>query len=490
MNENERVFYNSFKHKVPGTIQTPLYQKQKRMQVKFGTDGWRAIIAKDYTFDNLKLAALATARYILTRPEKSEGVCIGYDTRFMSKEFAEFTADVISSQGIRVFLADSFVSTPAVSLFTKAMQLAGGIVITASHNPPIYNGFKVKAAYGGPAHPEAIAEIETYIAEIDPAAEIVPQRNLIETADLRTFYLNHLKASIDLQLIRDSHIKIAHNAMYGAGQDIITSLFDESMVNCYHCSVNPGFGGINPEPMPQYIGEFVEFFREVETDVAIINDGDADRVGMLDENGEFVDSHKLFAILLKYLVEERNQRGEVAKTFALTDLIDRICRKHSLVMHELPVGFKYVSQLMASRDILIGGEESGGIGITAFLPERDGVYIGLLTLEIMTRKGKSLSKLVQELYDEYGFFCYRRNDLHVSEEKKQAIIARAAAGDLADIAGYKVLGFNDLDGCKYHFEGGWLLIRASGTEPVLRLYCEADAPEKLDQVLAFAASLA
>ncbi len=460
------------------------------MQVKFGTDGWRAIIAKDYTFDNLKLAALATAKYIQTRPEKAKGICIGYDTRFMSKEFAEFTAEVISSQGIKVYLANSFVSTPAVSLFTKAKQLAGGIVITASHNPPVYNGFKVKAAYGGPAHPEAIAEIESYLTEIDSAQQIVPDRKLIESADLKTFYMNHLKASIDLQLIRDSRIKIAHNAMYGAGQDIITKLFDESMVSCYHCTVNPGFGGINPEPMPQYIGEFVDFFREVETDVAIINDGDADRIGMLDEHGDFVDSHKLFALILKYLVEDKQQRGEVAKTFALTDIIDRICRKHDLVMHELQVGFKHVSKLMTTNDILIGGEESGGIGITSFLPERDGVYIGLLILEIMTRKEKTLSELVQELYDEYGFFCYKRNDLHVSEEKKQAIIPRAAVGDLTSIAGYKVLKFSDLDGCKYHFEGGWLLIRASGTEPVLRLYCEADSQEKVDNVLAFAAKLA
>ncbi len=460
------------------------------MQVKFGTDGWRAIIAKEYTFDNLKLAALATARYIHTRPEKAKGICIGYDTRFMSKEFAEFTAGVISSQGIKVYLADSFVSTPAVSLFTKARQLAGGIVITASHNPPVYNGFKVKAAYGGPAHPEAIAEIEGYLAEIDPDTDVTPDNRLIETADLKTFYLNHIKANIDLQLIRNSRIKIAHNAMYGAGQDIINRLFDESMVNCYHCTLNPGFGGINPEPMPQYIGEFVEFFREVETDVAIINDGDADRVGMLDEHANFVDSHKLFALILKYLVEDRHESGEVAKTFALTDIIDRICRKHALIMHELPVGFKYVSQLMSTNDILIGGEESGGIGITAFLPERDGVYIGLLILEIMTRKEKTLSELVQELYDEYGFFCYRRNDLHVSEAKKQAIIARAAAGDLLSIAGYPVVKFSNLDGCKYHFEGGWLLIRASGTEPVLRLYCEADSEEKVDKVLAFAAALA
>ncbi|ABL64468.1 phosphoglucomutase/phosphomannomutase family protein [Chlorobium phaeobacteroides] len=460
------------------------------MQVKFGTDGWRAIIAKDYTYENLKLAALASARYFQSQPGRSKGVCIGYDTRFMSKEFAEYTAEVLSSAGIRVFLSDSFVSTPAVSLYTKAKQLAGGIVITASHNPPNYNGFKVKAAYGGPANPEAIAEIESNLLEIDPKTEIKPDMKLIESVDMKSFYMNYLKTHVDLQLIRESRIKIAHNAMYGAGQDIITRLFDESMVNCYHCTINPGFGGINPEPMPQYIEEFVDFFKEVETDVAIINDGDADRVGMLDEKARFVDSHKLFAIILKYLVEERHQTGEVAKTFALTDVINKICRKNNLVLHELPVGFKYVSKLMSTNDILIGGEESGGIGITSFLPERDGVYIGLLILEIMTRKEKSLSGLVEELYDEYGYFAFTRNDLHVSEAKKQAIIAKAAAGNLETVAGYKVLGFSDLDGYKYHFEGGWLLIRPSGTEPVLRLYCEADTDEKVSKVLAFAAKLA
>jgi phosphomannomutase len=278
--------------------------------------------------------------------------------------------------------------------------------------------------------------------------------------------------------------------MFGAGQDLLTSLFDESMLSCYHCSINPGFGGINPEPMPQYIGEFIEFFKELEPDVAIINDGDADRIGMLDENGAFVDSHKLFAIILKDLVEEKHQTGEVAKTFALTDVIDKICQKHHLTMHELQVGFKHVSKLMTTNNILMGGEESGGIGITAFLPERDGVYTGLLILEMMTRREKTLSGLVQELYDEYGFFCYNRHDLHVSEAKKQAIIDRASAGDLETIAGYKVLKFSNLDGYKYHFEGGWMLIRPSGTEPVLRLYCEADSQEKVDKVLAFAAKLA
>ena len=460
------------------------------MQVKFGTDGWRAIIAKEYTYDNLKLAALASGAYFLSHPDKANGVCVGYDTRFMSKEFARYTAEVLSSMGLKIYLADSFVSTPAVSLYTRDHKLAGGVMITASHNPPQYNGFKIKASFGGPANPEVIDEIEKNLLTVDPQTDVTAAQELITMTDIKSYYADYLEAKLDLKLIRDSGINIAHNAMYGAGQDMITRLFDESMVNCYHCSQNPGFNGINPEPIPQYIGDFVEFFKEVETDVAIINDGDADRVGMLDEEGDFVDSHKLFAIILKYLVEQKGQRGEVAKTFALTDIIDKLCKKHDLKMHLLPVGFKHVSKLMATNDILIGGEESGGIGITSFLPERDGVYIGLLILEIMALRQKTLTGLVEELYDEFGFFSYNRLDLHVAEEKKNAIIAAAAGGKLKSIAGYAVTGFNDLDGYKYHFEGGWLLIRPSGTEPILRIYCEADAADKVEKVLAFASKLA
>ena len=460
------------------------------MQVKFGTDGWRAIIAKDYTFDNLKLVTLATADFFLNHPNRANGVCVGYDTRFMSPEFADYTAQVLSSRGLRVFLSDSFVPTPAVSLYCKDKELAGGVMITASHNPPVYNGFKIKASYGGSALPETVAIIEENLAKVKPESQVKPKESLIEKTDIKGFYLQYIKKHIDLDTIKNSQIKVAHNAMFGAGQDIITRILDQSMVHCYHCTQNPGFGGINPEPMPQYISDFVDFFNKAKTDVGIINDGDADRVGMLDENGSFIDSHKLFAIILKYLAEEKKQTGEVAKTFALSDVIDRICRKNNLALHLLPVGFKHVSKLMTTRDILIGGEESGGIGITSYLPERDGIFIGLLVLEIMVTKKQTLSELAQELFNEYGSFYYDRLDLHAGEEKKQAIIARVAKGGFRAIARYKVTGFNDLDGYKYHFEGGWLLIRPSGTEPVLRLYCEADSPEKVKTVLHFAANLA
>lgn len=467
-----------------------LYQITRRMQVKFGTDGWRAIIAKDYTFDNLKLATLAAADYFINHPNKANGVCVGYDTRFLSPDFAHYASRVLSSRGLRVLLSDSFIPTPAVSLYCRDKKLAGGVVITASHNPPVYNGFKIKASYGGSALPETVSVIEKHLATVNPDSTIEPKEHLIEAADIQSYYLEHLQSHVDLDAIRDSRIHIAHNAMYGAGQNIITRILDTSQVHCYHCSHNPGFRGINPEPVPRYINDFVDFCKNAKPDVSIINDGDADRVGMLDEHGAFIDSHKLFAIILKYLVEEKKKTGEVAKTFALTDVIDKICRKHNLVLHLLPVGFKHVSKLMTTNDILIGGEESGGIGITSYLPERDGIFIGLLILEIMVKQGKTLSYLVQELFDEYGSFYYNRLDLQVDEEKKQAIIAKASKGSFRTLAQYGVTGFNDLDGYKYHFDGGWLLIRPSGTEPVLRLYCEADSPEKVTSVLNYAASIA
>lgn len=460
------------------------------MQVKFGTDGWRAIIAQGFTFDNLKLVALAAADYFLDHPCRANGVCIGYDTRFMSREFAAYTAEVLSSCGLRVFLSDSFTPSPAVSLFCREMNLAGGIMITASHNPPTYNGVKIKASYGGSALPETISMIEKNLTAPRPHRPVTPQKRLIEKTDIKNTYIEHVKKHIDLDVIRKSQLTVVHNAMFGAGQNILARILDTPSLTCYHCNVNPGFEGINPEPIPRYIVDFAGFFRERKADAAIINDGDADRIAMLDENGSFIDSHKLFAVLLKYLAEEKKKTGEVAKTYALTDVIDRICKKNNLPLHLLPVGFKHVSKLMTTHDILMGGEESGGIGITSYLPERDGIFIGLLVLEIMASKKQTLSGLVEELFDEYGCFYYDRIDLHADEAKKRAIVTKASKGDFSTIGGHRVTGFNDLDGYKYRFDGGWLLIRPSGTEPVLRIYCEADSPEKVENVLHFAAGLA
>ncbi|MCS6988291.1 MAG: phosphoglucomutase/phosphomannomutase family protein [Chloroherpetonaceae bacterium] len=459
------------------------------MSIKFGTDGWRAVIAKDYTFENLKQVALATGKHFLAHPNIENGVCVGYDTRFMSRQFAEYVAEIFSSLGIKVFLSNSFLPTPAVSLFVKKRRLAGGAMITASHNPPFYNGFKVKADYGGSAHPEQIAEIEKLLPTVDKTQSVQKNSALIELADLKSFYLDALKAELDLDAIRNANLKIGHNAMFGAGQGVVKTLLGDC-VREYHCAVNPTFDGINPEPIPNYLQDYFPVFKAEKLDVAILNDGDADRVAMLNEKGEYVDSHKIFAVILKYLVEEKKMTGDVARTYALTQVIDKLCQKHNLPCHNLPIGFKHVGKLMTTNNVLMGGEESGGIGVTAHLPERDGVYVGLLVLEIIAKRRKTLSELVEELYDEFGFFAYDRIDAHLTEDEKRRAIERASRGDFKDVAGYKVIRFENLDGYKYFFEGGWLLIRPSGTEPVLRLYCEADSEAKVKAALAFARSLA
>ncbi|MGQ9806019.1 MAG: phosphoglucomutase/phosphomannomutase family protein [Chlorobiales bacterium] len=459
------------------------------MHIKFGTDGWRAIIAKDYTFENLKRVSLATGKYFLSHQNINNGVCIGYDTRFMSKQFAEYVAEIFSSLGIKTVLSETFVPTPAVSMFVKKNHLAGGVMITASHNPPVYNGFKVKADYGGSAHPEQIADIEKLLAGVEASRTIEKNVALIERADIRTFYANALKSEIDLGAIQQANFKIGHNAMFGAGQSIVRKLLGEH-VSEYHCTINPTFDGINPEPIPNYLQDYFPVFKSEKLQVAILNDGDADRIGMIDEHGNYVDSHKIFAVILKYLVEEKKMTGEVARTYALTEVIDKLCLKHNLKCHNLPVGFKHVGKLMTTNNVLMGGEESGGIGVTAHLPERDGIYIGLLVLEIMAKRKKTLGELVGELYDEFGFFTYDRIDAHLTEEEKQRAIERASKGIFKEIAGCKVTRFENLDGFKYFFEGGWLLIRPSGTEPVLRLYCEADSEDKVKNALRFAQSLA
>lgn len=459
------------------------------MHIKFGTDGWRGVLAADFTFENVRRAALASAAYFRTHPKAHNGIAIGYDTRFMSDRFAQFAADIFASQGLKVHLASSFTPTPAVSLYVRDQQLAGGIVITASHNPPLYNGFKVKADYGGSALPETIADIERFLTDAHSNVPTSPAAR-IELVDIRTYYRNRLAEELSLQTIAEAGFRIAHHAMYGAGQGLIAELLPPPNVVTYHNSLNPTFDGINPEPIPNYIQDFIPFYKSSRCDVAIITDGDADRVGMLDEHGEFVDPHKIFSILLKHLVEQKGLRGEVARTYALTEVIRKICARHQLTLHTLPIGFKHVGKLMTTRPILIGGEESGGIGITAHLPERDGIYIGLLVTQVMAERQKSLAQLVEELYAEYGYFTYDRIDATLTEAEKAALLQRLANGTLKEIAGMAVHHAENLDGYKFFFNGGWLLIRPSGTEPVVRLYCEADSPEKVRRALDFATALA
>ncbi len=458
--------------------------------IVFGTDGWRAVIADDFTYANLEKVALAAARYFAKHRNVRNGVVIGYDARFLSREFAEKSAQVMADAGVRVLLADSIVSTPMVSLLTTLEHAAGGVVITASHNPPRYNGFKIKGDFGGPAHPEMIAKVEQELRRVMKRKNLPPPKRtvaqLLKTGKIRPIsmkrrYLDDLAGKIDLKLINGSGMRIMYDVMYGAGQKVLDEVLPA--VQQIHATYNPSFGGTNPEPLAQNLGELMRRVKGERYDIGIATDGDADRIGAVDEEGRFVDSHRIFALLLKYLVEQKHMTGEVVKSISVSQMIDAQCAKYGLILRETPVGFKYICREMTERDVLIGGEESGGLGVKGHLPERDGIFLGLLLCEMMAVRRKPLGALVQELMDEFGQHEFKRIDLHCSELEKKAIIKKFQRG-VKEIGGFPVTGRKDTDGFKFFVDGGWVLIRASGTEQLIRFYAEAESVAKVDALLA------
>jgi phosphomannomutase len=459
--------------------------------IKFGTDGWRGHIADDFTFENVTKVAQATANYFKKQEKIGKGIIVGYDARFLSREFAQRSAAVISSAGIHVKLADSIVTTPMVSLGIKKLGMAGAVIITASHNPAEYNGFKIRGDFAGPAHPEQIALVEKELSKIlrrkinagTQSLSSLLQKGKVEYINLRKIYIEEVKTKVDLPAIRRSGLRILYDAMYGAGQGVMEQFIPH--VGRMHDTFNPSFAGMRPEPMAEHVGELREAVRKGKYDIGLATDGDADRVGAVDEKGNFVDSHQMFALLLKYFVEEKGLRGEVAKSLSVTQMINKMCEKYGLKLHETPVGFKYLCRLMVERDILIAAEESGGIGIRGHVPERDGILIGLLLCEMMVKRKKSLSALVNELTEEYGKHYFNRIDRHITESEKQRIM-NTFNTRIKRIAGLKVLALQRTDGYKYFVDGGWLLVRPSGTEPLIRFYAEADRREKVGRLLRFA----
>jgi len=457
--------------------------------IVFGTDGWRGVIADDYTFENLRKVALATARYFARHPKRRHGVVIGYDARFMSREFAEAVAVVMANAGIRVKLADGIVSTPMVSLLTLREGAAGGIVITASHNPARYNGFKIKGEFGGPAHPEMIARVEKELARVmklrrlPPAAKTLAQltaKGNVTSLPMKQRYLDDIAGKIDLELIRRSGLRILYDVMYGAGQGVMDGVMPN--VTQIHEIFNPSFGGTNPEPLAQNLTALSAGVTAGKYDIGIATDGDADRIGAVDEHGNFVDSHRIFALLLKYLVEQKHMTGEVVKSLSVTRMVDAQCAKYGLKLVETPVGFKYICRYMTEHDVLIGGEESGGLAVKGHLPERDGIFLGLMLCEVMAVRKKPLSALVQELMDEYGNHEFRRVDMHLSMREKDAVMKRFRR-PVKTLGAYAVTSRNDTDGHKFIVDGGWLLVRASGTEPLIRVYAEGGSTAMVDALL-------
>ncbi len=460
------------------------------VKIKFGTDGWRAIIADDFTYENVAVVAKATAEFYKKHKKIKNGIVIGYDARFESKEFAEGAARVIATANIKVILSPVIATTPAISLAVKKLNAAAGVVITASHNPGKYNGYKLKGEYGGPSDPEDVAKVEKKLpailkrsssvyAKALPLSDLIKKKKII-MLNLHDIYIPDIKSKIDCDAIQQKGIRILYDAMHGAGQGVVEQIIPG--ISGIRQEFNPSFGGANPEPLPPNMPATIELMKSGRYDVAMVTDGDADRIGMVDEQANFVDSHKIFCIILKYLVEEKKMTGEVAKSISVTTMVNQMCEKYGLMLHETQVGFKYLCKLMVERDILIAGEESGGLGVKGHLPERDGIYLGLLVCEIMAKRGKKLSELVQELVDEYGPHFFSRQDAHLTEKEKNRIMAKFSK-NVKEVAGYAVKLRSDSDGHKFFIDGGWLLVRASGTEPIIRFYAEADSPEKVEALL-------
>ncbi len=458
-------------------------------QIQFGTDGWRALIAEDMTTANIKRVAYASAQWIKQQNGQDPSVIVGHDCRFAGDLFAETTARVMASEGIKVYLGTHFASTPMISLAVSQFQATAGVVITASHNPPGYNGFKLKASYGGPAVPSMIEEVEhlvpeTYNGSPHSMAEYQKQGH-IDLVDLETLYVEQAEAHFDLDAIQNSGLKFAFDAMYGAGQNVIRRLLT-NVVN-YRCEDNPGFKGVPPEPIMKNLESFSNAIQEnSDISAGLAIDGDADRIGLFNKNGDFIDSHHILLMLIQYLHKHKQMNGEVIYTFSCTSRLAQLCEQYGLSYQVTKIGFKYICDLMQSQNnpILVGGEESGGIAIQGHIPERDGIWVGLTIWEYMAKTGKSLDSLIQELYREVGEFAVERQDLHIHEDLKQAVMQRCKEEPFQEIGSYAVSHIEDLDGFKFHLgDQRWVMIRPSGTEPVLRVYAEAPTSDEAFQIL-------
>ena len=467
--------------------------ESEKPQISFGTDGWRGIIADDFTGANVRLVAQAVVNY-LKRPEVpgENTIFIGYDNRSQSEYFAAEAAKVVAASGMKAVLSAQSCSSPSISYNAHKGNAKGGIMITASHNPPQFNGLKIKMGFGGSALPSDVekiaAELNALLSAntytVSPDAGIMDS---VEMRDLRPAYFDGLRGMVDLEKIKAANYKIVADPMHGSGSgylsDILRGVGAEIEEICR--DRNPVFGGLNPEPIAQNLGPLKDAVLASKADVGLAIDGDADRIGAMDAAGNFVDSHRIFALVLRHLYEDRGLRGSVVKTVSTTTLIDKLCAKYGLTLHVTPIGFKNICEWMLREPVLIGGEESGGIGVLGYIPERDGPLMSLLLLETMATRGKRLEEQIAELMTEFGPHEYQRVDLHPEPSKMPAVVKSLAEDDPSEIAGLKVEKIDRTDGTKFLFaDDAWLLLRASGTEPVVRVYAEASSQEKVSALIA------
>ncbi|MCS7083480.1 MAG: phosphoglucomutase/phosphomannomutase family protein [Aquificaceae bacterium] len=452
--------------------------------IKFGTDGWRAIIGKDFTFSNLRKVAFAHSQVLLKEGKKR--VIIGYDNRFMSEHFALEVFKVMKTLGLDAHLTNKPCTTPMVSFAVKYMGFDNGVMITASHNPPEYNGYKIKDSFGGSATSDFISRVES---ELSNASEIQPKDFEPEPINVWGEYVRVVKSKINFELLSQSELLAIHDAMYGSSAGLFSTVLSGTKIQVIPLRSfrDPLFGNHAPEPIEKHLRILSEKVRALNAQVGIANDGDGDRLSLIDENGNFVNSQLVYVLILYYLIKVKGLKdGAVVKTVSTTALVDRICKEENITLYEVPVGFKNVNDVVLREKVLFGGEESGGYGIIDFLPERDGLFSGISILELISYAQEPLSKIIENIYKLYGKVFYKRQDLKVSEPKKE-LLKSLRENPPEEIGGIKTLNVRTDDGLKLSFEdGSWLLMRASGTEPLIRLYSEAPSPERAESLINWA----
>jgi phosphomannomutase len=463
------------------------------VEIKFGTDGWRGVIAEDFTFDNVRICAQGVADYLHGSGAGSRGLIVGYDTRFASENFAAAVAEVVAANGIKVYLCSEAAPTPVISYAIVALKADGAVIITASHNPGIWNGFKYKPEYAGSASPEIVAELESQIRRIGAGGEVkrLPldealEKKLVEYYDPAPVYLKHISEMVDLDRIRGAGLEVVVDSMYGAGSGYFKNLLSggRTEVTEINADRNPLFPGIRPEPIAPNLTRASRMVRDTGAAAGLATDGDADRIGLLDENGEFITPLQVFALLAYYLLEVRGERGAIVKSITTTDMVYRLGELYHVPVLETLVGFKYLGPLMISENALIGGEESGGFGFRGHIPERDGVLAGLYLLDLMVSMKMKPSQLMAHVYSKVGPHYYHRNDYDFPPEQRDAIVARLKKTKPTRIENAEVTGIDTADGFRFRLsDKSWLLIRLSGTEPLLRIYAESSSMERVGKLL-------
>lgn len=482
------------------------------MPIHFGTDGWRAVISDTFTFNNLRMVAQAIADAVKSESwnngvqmkdnTDNRTVVVGFDTRFLSDRYATDVARVLAANGYSVHLAQADAPTPAISYTVCHLSAVAGVMITASHNAPRYNGVKLKAAYGGSALSEQCRRVEVYLNDNEERArgpnlmdfDQARKAGLIQRFNPLPAYYDHLRKLIDFDAIAENPQRLVVDSMYGSGRGVIKGILQGTgcEVQEIRGEMNPGFGGVHPEPIAKYLGALAGAISTDMGNFGLATDGDADRIGAMDERGNFVDPHKIMSLAVMHLVEKRGWRGPIVRTVSTTRMIDRLAQRYNLPVYETPVGFNHIADYMLKEDVLIGGEESGGISFKGHIPEGDGILMGLLIVEMVASSGKSLHEMIEDLLRQVGPACYQRNDLRlnhpVAKDRMRQILLDNAPSRIAD---EKVKDILTTDGVKYLLEDdSWLLIRPSGTEPVLRVYAEGRSPEMVKAMIGFGEQVA